>query len=130
MLISQRSIRKAATGAVGAAAVAGAMFFGGDATAQAAPAPNPGTSFATFGPHGGPGGPSIIPARPGGGWGPGGHGHGGGRGRGPGGFGRGGGFGHRGVFGNRESWMWRHGGGHGGFAHRGIFGNRQAWWWY
>ena len=87
MLISQRSVRNAAAGAVGAAALAGAMLFGGDATAQAAPAPTPGTSFATFGPHGGPG---IVPERPGGGW-----GHGGGRGHG-GGMGHGG-WGHGGM---------------------------------
>ena len=39
MLISQRSVRSAAAGAVGAAALAGAMLFGGDAAAQAAPHP-------------------------------------------------------------------------------------------
>ena len=49
MLISLRSARKAAAGAVGAGALTGAMLFGGAAAAQAAPAPAPATTFATFG---------------------------------------------------------------------------------
>jgi hypothetical protein len=135
MLISQRSVRKAAASAVGATAVAGALFFGGDAVAQAAPAPTPGTSFATFGPHGGPGGPGLVPERPGGGWGhgPGGFGH-----PGPGGFGRGG-FGHHGPGGFGRGGWGRGGFGRGvgrgfdrggGFSHRGVFGNRESWHWW
>jgi hypothetical protein len=135
MLISQRSVRNAAAGAVGAAAVTGAMLFGGDAVAQAAPAPTQGTSFAAFGPHGGPGGPGIVPERPGGGWGHGG-GHGGGWGRGHGGWGHGGGMGRGGGWGH-GGWGrgvgrgWGRGGDRSGFSHRGIFGNREAWnWWW
>src|ERR1700727_1434913 len=82
MTISMRSIRGAAAGGVGAAAVAGAMLFGGTPAAHAAPAPTPGTSFAEFGPHR-PGGPGIAPT-----WG--GRGFGGHGGWGHGGFGRGG----------------------------------------
>src|SRR5271167_4039154 len=110
MTISMRMIRGAAAGTVGAAAVAGAMLFGGTPAANAAPAPTPGTSFAEFGPHG----PGIAPT-----WG--GHGFGGGHGGfGHGGFGRGG-FGHggwgHGGFG-RGGGGWGHGGwGRGGFGH-------------
>lgn len=131
MLISQRWVRNATAGALGAAAVAGAMLFGGDATAQAAPVP--GASFATVGLHGGPGG--IVPERLGG-FGHGGFGHGGfgHRGLGRGGFGRGGmgrhgGFGRHAGFGRRGGFG-RYGWRHGGFGHRGMLGNREAWWWY
>jgi hypothetical protein len=114
-MISLRSMRGAAAGAVGAGAVAGAMLFGGIPAAQAAPAPAP-TSFDTAGPHGGaPLSPGLLPERPGwghgggghGGWGHGGWGHGGGWGRG---WGNGGGWGH--------GW----GGGHG-------WGNGWRPWW-
>jgi hypothetical protein len=110
MLISTRAVRRVAAGAVGAGALTGAMLFGGAAAAQAAPAPAPATSFAAFGPHGGPG---FIPERPGG------RGFGGGGGHG--GWGRGGGWGHGGGFGHR-GW-----GGHdrGFWGHRG-WGDR--WW--
>ncbi len=92
MTISMRTIRGAAAGTVGAAAVAGAMLFGGTPAANAAPAPTPGTSFAEFGPHG----PGIAPT-----WG--GHGFGGGHG----GFGGGhGGFGAR-RLGPRRLWARR-----------------------
>ena len=104
MAISTRTIRGAVAGTVGAAAVAGAMLFGGTPAANAAPAPTPGTSFAEFGPHG----PGIAPT-----WG--GRGFGGGHG----GFGHGG-FG-RGGWGNGG---WGHGGGgwgRGGWGHRGWF---------
>jgi hypothetical protein len=56
MMISTRSVRTAAAGAVGAGALTGAMLFGGIPVAQAAPAPAPATSFATAGPH------DVIPA--------------------------------------------------------------------
>ncbi|HEY0225115.1 MAG TPA: hypothetical protein VGC05_01710 [Mycobacterium sp.] len=119
MNISLRSIRGAAAGTVGAAAVAGAMLFGGMATAQAAPAPTIGSSFAEVGPHG----PGIAPTW--GGHGFGGHGFGGhgfGRGGfGHGGFGRGG-FGH--GFGGWGHGGWGRGGfghGFGGWGHRGFF---------
>jgi hypothetical protein len=46
MLISPRSVRKAAAGAVGAGALTGEMLFGGIPAAQAAPPPAPGTTFA------------------------------------------------------------------------------------
>ena len=103
-MISPRSVRKAAAGAVGAGAIAGAMLFGAIPEAQAAPAPMHGTSFAVAGPHGSDG----IPTRGGRGWG-GGRGHGG---WGHGGWGRGG---------------WGHGGwGHGGWGRPGPWWN---WWW-
>jgi hypothetical protein len=138
MLISLRSVRKAAAGAIGAGALTGAMLFSGSPAAQAAPLPAPGTTFAM---HGGAGG----------GWGGGGHaggvsggrgggGHitnsrtlswGGGRGGHVGGWGRGGGayggFGNRGYdrgIGNRgfDRGMHRgYGFGHDGFPFR--------WWW-
>src|ERR1700743_3008144 len=100
MMISSRSLRSAAAGALSSGAVAGALFFGGAPVAQAAPAPAPAapiTSFDTVGPHGGPG---TIPERPGGGGG-GGHGWGGG--------GHGGGWGGHGGWGRGGGW-----GGHGG----------------
>jgi hypothetical protein len=125
MTISLRSIRGAAVGTVGAAAVAGAMLFGGTPAAQAAPAPTPGTSFATVGPHG-PAGGDILPARPGGGhgWGGGGHGWGGGPGRG--GWGHGGGWGRGGGWGHG----WDRGGwGHGGWGHGG-WGRGGNWGWF
>ena len=124
MKVSLRTIRGAAAGTVGAAAVAGAMLFGGTPAAQAAPAPTPSTSFAEFGPHG----PGDIPAWGGGhgfggghgGWGHGGWGHGGGFGR-----GWGGGWGHGGGFGRGWGGGWGHGGwGNGwggGWGHRGFF---------
>ncbi|WP_131806000.1 hypothetical protein [Mycobacterium alsense] len=56
-LRSRRSLRNAAAGAIGAGALAGAMFFGGVPVANAAPPPAPATSFATVGPHG----PGVIP---------------------------------------------------------------------
>jgi hypothetical protein len=109
MLSSLRSVRKAVAGAVGAGALTGAMLFGGTPAAQAAPAPAPATSFAAFGPHGGPG----IPERPGGGhgFGHGGHGFSGQRGGwGHGGRGHGGwdhdGWGHRGGFWGHRWWNW------------------------
>jgi len=124
-MISSRSLRGAAASALGAGAVAGALFFGGAPVAQAAPAPVPAapvTSFDTVGPHGGPG---LIPERPGGG---GGHGWGGG---GHGGFGRGGGFGGHGGWGRGGGWGghggWGRGwGGHGGWGHGGW--GRGGWW--
>src|SRR5580693_1078062 len=119
MLISLRSVRGAAAGALGAGALTGAMLFGSIPAAEAAPAPAPATSFAITGPHGGaPLGPGVIPAHGGfgghGGFGHGGFGHGG---FGHGGFGRGG-FGHGGF------------GHHGFFVHRGFFGHRGfiPWW--
>jgi hypothetical protein len=140
-MISSRSLRGAAASALGAGAVAGALFFGGAPVAQAAPAPVPAapvTSFDTVGPHGGPG---LIPERPGGG---GGHGWGGGGGRG-GGFGRGGGWGGHGGWGRGGGWGghggwgrgWGHGGGgwgHGGWGRGGWWGDRGFWggpgrWW-
>ncbi|WP_322857494.1 hypothetical protein [Mycobacterium shigaense] len=88
MMLSMRTIRGAAAGTIGAAAVATAMLFGGTPAANAAPAPSPSTSFATVGPHG----PADVPS-----WG--GHGFGGGHGGwGPGGWGRGLGHGGWGWF--------------------------------
>jgi len=131
MLISMRSIRGAAAGAVGAGALTGAMFFGGTGIADAAPAPSPATSFAAAGPLGVsdiPEAPAISPTR----W-----GHGGGGGFGHGGFGRGGvgrggwggGFG-RGGWG-RGGWGrggWGHGGfGRGGWGPGGGFLNHGRW---
>jgi hypothetical protein len=106
MLISLRSVRGAAAGALGAGALTGAMLFGGTPMAEAAPAPAAATSFAMAAPDGTPGGPAVIPTRGGGG---GGHGGWGG--------------GHGG---------WGHGGGdHGGWGHggwdRGGWG-RGGWW--
>ncbi|HEX5253319.1 MAG TPA: hypothetical protein VFW69_05505 [Mycobacterium sp.] len=96
-MISPRSLRGAAAGVIGAGAVAGALLFGGAPMAQAAPAPAPTTSFASAGPHSGPG---FIPDRPGGrGWG----GHDG-RGHGNwghGNWGRGGGY-----WGPQHWWNW------------------------
>jgi len=131
-MISSRSLRGAAASALGAGAVAGALFFGGAPVAQAAPAPAaPVTGFDTVGPHGGPG---LLPERPGGGgghgWGGGGHGGGWG-GHGGGGWGRGGGWGGHGGF-DRG---WGHGGGgHGGWGRGGWWGDRGFWggpgrWW-
>ena len=119
MMISLRSVRNAAAGAVSASALAGAMLFGGVPAAQAAPAPA--TSFETAGPHGGaPLGPGVIPLRPGGGNGGGGHGGWGGGGWGGGGWDRGGGWGHPG---------WGHGGW--GPPGRGFWGPGQWWnWWW
>ena len=98
MLISLRSVRSAAAGAVGAGALTGAMLFGSIPAAQAAPAAAPATSFAIAGPHGGaPLSPGVIPTH--GGFG--GH-HGG--------FG-----GHHGGFGGRHGFF---GGGHHGFFGR------------
>jgi hypothetical protein len=148
MLISLRSVRKAAAGAIGAGALTGAMLFSGIPAAQAAPPTAPGTTFAMHGPYGAP-----VPAR--GGWGGGGHagghswGHGGGghvtnsrtlswgggKGGHVGGWGRGGhgygnhgfdrGYGHRGFdrgFGHHRGFD--HGMGHRGFDHRGFM----PWW--
>nr|WP_325502664.1 hypothetical protein [Mycobacterium sp.] len=115
MLISLRSVRKAAAGAIGAGALTGAMLFGGIPAAQAAPPSAPGTTFAMHGPFGAP-----VPARGGWGhaghagghsWGHGGGGHitktlswGGGRGGHVGGFGRHGhAMGHRGFDHHRGS---------------------------
>jgi hypothetical protein len=111
MLISLRSVRGAAAGALGAGALAGAMLFGGTPVAEAAPAPAPATSFTMAWPNGTPGGPAVIPTR--GGFGGGGHG---GWGGGHGGWGHGGGG--RGG--------WDHGGwGRGGWGHGGWWG---PWW--
>ena len=97
-MISPRSLRGAAAGVIGAGAVAGALFFGGAPMAQAAPAPAPTTSFASAGPHSGPG---FIPARPGGrGWG----GH---DGRGNGNWGHGNTWGRGGGYwGPQHWWNW------------------------
>jgi hypothetical protein len=95
-MISLRSVRGAAAGAVGTGALAGAiaMVFGGIPAAQAAPAPAPATSFETAGPHGGaPLGPG---GGHGGGWGHGGPGHGG--------WGNGGGFWGPGGWWNPGHW--------------------------
>lgn len=107
MTISARSFRGAAVGAARASAVAGALLFGASPAAQAAPAPGPDTSFTTAGPHGMPGGPGIIPDRPGGGHG----GHGwGGHGWGGHGWGGGGhpgwGSGNRGFWAPGHWWNW------------------------
>ena len=123
MLISLRSVRGAAAGAVGAGALTGAMLFGSIPAAQAAPAPAPGTSFAIAGPHGGaPLGPGVIATRGGFGGGHGGFGHHGighAFGRGHHGFGL-----HRGFFGGRHGGF---GGRHGGFGGRhGGFGGRHG----
>ena len=127
MMVSLRSMRNASAGAVGAGALAGAMLFGGVPAAQAAPAPTPGTSLETVGPHGGaPLGPGVIPASPGGGGGGhGGGGHGGGGHGGWGGGGPGGGWGHPG---------WENGGwGHPGNGWGNIPPGRGFWapghWW-
>ncbi|WP_082945557.1 hypothetical protein [Mycobacterium sp. E2733] len=98
MTISARSLPRAA----GDSAVAGALLFGASPAAQAAPAPGPDTSFTTAGPHGMPGGPGIIPDRPGGGHG----GHGwGGHGWGGGGL-PGSGSGDRGFWAPGHWWNW------------------------
>lgn len=99
MRISARSLRGAATGLVGGSAVAAAVLFGGGSAAQAAPAPGPDTNFTTAGPHGAPGGPGILPDRPGGGHGWGG-GHGGNGGR------RGQGWVNRGFWAPGHWWNW------------------------
>jgi hypothetical protein len=102
-MISVRSVRNAAGGAVGAGALAGAMLFGSVPAAQAAPAPA--TNFAIAGPHGS----DVIPTR--GGWGGGGHG------------GWGGG-GHGGGWGGHPGW------GNGGWGPPGL-GYRPWWnWWW
>lgn len=94
MMISLRSVRNAAAGAVGAGALAGAMLFGSIPAAEAAPAPAPATSFAIAGHQGDiPQAPAVVPTR----WGHGGWGHGG--------FGHRG-FGHRGFWGHRHWWNW------------------------
>jgi hypothetical protein len=125
MIISMRSVRGAAAGAMGAGALAGAMLFSAIPEADAAPAPLPATSFAFAGPQAGPSGVSDIPQAPavsptrwghGGGFGHGGFGRGG-FGRGGGGWGRGGwggGFGRGG---------WGPGGGF--FGHGRMF---RPWW--
>ena len=82
-MVSMRTLRGAATGAVGAGALAGAMLLSGSAVAQAAPAADHPANVATAGLHG----TDVIPTR-------GGDGGGGGRdhdGPGQGGWGRGGG---------------------------------------
>src|SRR5271168_5203037 len=98
MLISLRSVRGAAAGAVGAGALTGAMLFGSIPAAEAAPAPAA-TSFGIAGPLGdAPLGPGVIPTR--------------------GGFGGHGGFGHGGFGGRHGGFGGRHGGfggRHGGF---------------
>lgn len=104
-MISSPSLRGAAAGVLGAGAVAGALLFGSAPVAQAAPGPSPSTSFASAGPHSGPG---FIPDRPGG------HGWGGHDGRGHGNWGHGG-WGHGG---------WGNGGGY--WAHPQHWVN---WWW-
>jgi hypothetical protein len=108
-MISLRSMRQLAAGAIGTGAMAGAMLFGSMPTAAAAP-PAPAATFDVAGPHGGaPLSPGVLPERPGGhGWGPGGGhggwGHGGGWNRG---WGHGGGWGH--GWGH-PGWGWGHGG--------------------
>jgi hypothetical protein len=131
MMISSRSLRNAAAGALGAGAVAGALMFGGAPVAQAAPAPTHDSSFAVAGPHGGAG---FIPDRPGGGWGGGGHGggHGGGWGGHGGGWGGHGGWGRGGGWGGHGGWGRGGGGwGHGGWGHDwwGGPGRWWNWWW-
>jgi hypothetical protein len=152
MLISLRSVRKAAAGAIGAGALTGAMLFGGVPAAQAAPPSAPGTTFATHGPYGAP-----VPARGGWGggggagghnWGHGGGGHvtnsrtlswGGGKGGHVGGWGRHGGaygqhghgYGNRGFdrgMGNRgfDRGFGHHRGFDRGFGHGGF---PMRWWW-
>jgi hypothetical protein len=98
-MISRRSARKAAAGAMGTGALTAALLFGAAPVAQAAP-PTPVIN-----------GPAhVIPDRPGGGHGGGGHG-GGGHGWGGGGHGGwghgGGGWGH-GGWGNGGGWGWGH----------------------
>ncbi|CAM3103109.1 hypothetical protein H7J50_14600 [Mycobacterium intermedium] len=103
-LLSPRSIRRAATVALGSGALSAAMLFGAVPSAQAAP-PSPVAGVAMAGPHGGAGIPEspahVVPA--GHGWG---HGHG---------WGGHGGW-HRGGFGHG----WGHGWGHRRWWH---------WWW-
>lgn len=101
-MISSPSLRGAATGVLGAGALAAALVFGGAPVAQAAPAPSPSTSFTSAGPQSGPG---FIPDRPGGrGW----DGH----------DGRGNGNGN-----------WGHGNGNqGGWGHGGGYWGPQHWW--
>ena len=96
MLMSLRSVRGAAAGAVGAGALTGAMLFGAIPEAQAAPPPAPATSFAIAGPLGG------APLSPGG-------------------IATHGGFGgHHGGFGGHHGFFGGHRG-H-GFGHHGFFG--------
>jgi hypothetical protein len=110
MLISLRSIRGVAAGAVGAGALTGAMLFSAIPAAQAAPAPAPATSFATVGSH------DVIPTR--GGWG--GDGHGGDH---DGGWGD-----HDGGRGGDHGGDWDRGGwGHGGDWDRGGWGHGGDW---
>lgn len=99
-MFSSRSLRVAAAGVLGAGTVAGALLFGGAALAQADPGPTSSTSFASAGPHSGPG---FIPDRPGG------HGWGGHDGRGNGNWGHGGwdnGWGRGGNWGPQHWWNW------------------------
>jgi hypothetical protein len=129
MLISMRSIRGAAAGAMGAGALTGVMLFGAIPEADAAPVPAPATNFAVSGfqagPQTGPGGMSEIPQSPA--FSPTRWGHGGGGGFGHGGFGRGG-WGHGGW--GRGGWG--HGGWGGGWGRGGgIFNHGHFWrpWW-
>ena len=123
-MISLRSVRHAAAGAVGAGALAGAMLFGGTPIAQAAPPPAPGTSFEMAG---GPHGPGL-PLSPGGGHGGGGPGGGGGHGGGWG--GHGGGWDRGGGWGGHSGWGGHPGWGNGGWGPPGL-GYRPWWnWWW
>lgn len=131
MLISMRSIRGAAAGAMGAGALTGVMLFGAIPEADAAPAPAPATNFAVSGFQAGPGGISDIPQSPA--FSPTRWGHGGGGGFGHGGFGRGG-WGHGGGFG-RGGWGrggWGRGGWGGGWGRGGGIFNHgrffRPWW--
>jgi len=94
MRISPRTMRFAASGAIGAGVLTVTMLFGGVPAAAAAPAPV--TGLAIAGPHGYAGIPAVpatVPAR----WGHGGWGHGGHHGW------RGGGFWRHGRWWN---WWW------------------------
>jgi hypothetical protein len=102
-MVSPRSMRNTAAGAVGAGALAGAMLFGSVPAVNAAPAPA--TSFAIAGPHGDiPHAPAVVPTR-------GGHGGGGN-----------GGWGHPGP-------GWGNGWDHPGRGFWGAPGHWWNWWW-
>ena len=128
-MITLRSIRTAAAGALGAGALSGAMLFGTIPAAEAAPAPAPVTNFVASGAQGGvPDAPAITPPERGG-YGGGGHG---GFGGGHGGFGRGGGWGGHGGWGRGGGFGrgWGGGWGHGGWGRGGFFRHQWwNWWW-
>jgi len=106
-MISPRSARKAAAGAMGAGALTAALLFGAAPVAQAAPS----TPVISGPAH-------VIPDGPGGG-------HGGGWGHGGGGWGHGGGgWGHGGGGWGHGGGDWDDGGGW-GWGHRPWWN----WWW-